>query len=281
MKINEIKQPKKINENLAGTLFGDRTLASIKGAFTGYGTKHQLAQDIFLRDFYQDALVSLTNGIKSGYINPELAGDQNQAPPASATSSASAPSTMQKMSPSELATAKSQNKIAPGTQTGMAPSPRLTPRERLMLQRQQKAVKENNEYLSLNKIFESIISEMDGGEQTSIAAYMMEWFERYMEGVNWENKRAAAEKYAKQIQDTYKTDGGKAAIKNFGKFAFAISGASGATPAGVKNAVPAQPAATAASSRRKLSPDQLAADLAALNPRERDEVLNKVKAATK
>ena len=69
MKINEINQSKQLDESLAGKMFGDVPMAAIKGLFTGKGTKHQLAQDIFIRDFYQDAITSLDNGIKSGYVD--------------------------------------------------------------------------------------------------------------------------------------------------------------------------------------------------------------------
>ena len=74
MKINEINQPKQIDESLAGAMFGDVPMAALKGLFTGKGTKLQLAQDIFLKDFYDDAYTSIDNAIKGQLVNPDLKG---------------------------------------------------------------------------------------------------------------------------------------------------------------------------------------------------------------
>jgi hypothetical protein len=79
MKINEIKQPTTVNEGvgdmlggLSRALVGDQATSAIKGMFTGRGTKSQLTQDIFFKDFINDAITSLQNGIKSGVIDPRL-----------------------------------------------------------------------------------------------------------------------------------------------------------------------------------------------------------------
>ena len=79
MKINEIKQPTIVNEGvgdmlggLSRALVGDQATSAIKGMFTGRGTKSQLTQDIFFKDFINDAITSLQNGIKSGVIDPRL-----------------------------------------------------------------------------------------------------------------------------------------------------------------------------------------------------------------
>ena len=85
----------------------------------------------------------------------------------------------------------------------------------------------------------------------------------------------------KEIENTYSKDGGKAAMQKLARIAFSISGPAGKIPAGAKNATPAPATPAPAAPRKRLNPEQLAADLAALKPREREEVLNKVKAATK
>lgn len=79
MKINEIKQPTTVNEGvgdmlggLSRALVGDQATSAIKGMFTGRGTKSQLTQDIFFKDFINDAITSLQNGIKSGVIDTRL-----------------------------------------------------------------------------------------------------------------------------------------------------------------------------------------------------------------
>lgn len=72
MKINEISQPKQIDEGIGSALIGDRAAAAIRGFFTGKGTKETQYQQAFLKDFYQDAITSLDNGIRGGFINKDL-----------------------------------------------------------------------------------------------------------------------------------------------------------------------------------------------------------------
>jgi hypothetical protein len=302
MKITELNKPKQIDEmsSLAGALFGEVPMAALKGLFTGKGGKHQLAQDIFLRDFYQDALTSLDNGIKSGYVDtnkeytpqkldPETKQpDAGQSNPTSAVPTNSptqvppAQQTGQQMSPQQTATAKMQTRA--GIQpTGQKMSAAQRTQAKLQAQKMRAAqkprpVKESG-YYKLNNIFENIVSEMDGeGESTtSITDHMIEWFGLYMNGVNWENKKAAIIPRIKQIQDTYSSDKGKAAIKNLGRLAYAISGKSGQLPKGAENAAQNVTGATAATKTK--SPEQLAADLAAQPPQVQDKIIKQVKDA--
>ena len=89
MKINEIKQPTIVNEGvgdmlggLSRALVGDQATSAIKGMFTGRGTKSQLTQDIFFKDFINDAITSLQNGIKSGVIDASLISEPTPSTPA-------------------------------------------------------------------------------------------------------------------------------------------------------------------------------------------------------
>jgi hypothetical protein len=297
MKINEINQPKQIDESLAGALFGEVPMAALKGFFTGKGGKHQLAQDIFLRDFYQDAVTSLDNGIKSGYVDPnkpynpepqvnpepqEKPAGNAAVPTISPTQVPPAQQTGQQMNPQQTATAKMQ------TRAGIQPTgQKMTAAQRTRAQLQARKMKaaqkpkpvKESKFEKLNHIFESMISEMEGEATTSITDHMLEWFGMYMDGVNWESKKAAILPQIQKIQDTYGTDKGKAAIKNLARLAYSISGKSGTAPAGAQNAV--QNVAPSIQPSRKTNPDQIAADLAALKPREREEVIAKVKAVTK
>lgn len=325
MKINEFNQPKKIDESLAGAMFGEVPMAALKGLFSGKGGKHQLAQDIFLRDFYQDALTSLDNGVKSGYVDPKLrsSSPSSNTQFGNATPSGAGPATS--ASGSTITTPNNPNPLnsptlpqsdatvntrvgatgspgsittgGPGAQarprTAPAPNPndqpykwapkgmKIGPNTKLSSLGATGKLAEST-YYSLNRIFESVVSEMDGGgDQTiSIADHMLEWFERYMSGVNWENKKAAIIPQIQKIQDTYGSDKGKAAIKNLAKFAYSISGTSGAMPAGAKNAVQNTTGIAPTQASGKLTPEQLAAELAALKPREREEVIQTVKKAT-
>ena len=138
-------------------------------------------------------------------------------------------------------------------------------------------------YHNLNRVFESVVSEMNGeeSETVSIADHMLEWFGRYMDGANWESKKAAVIPMIKKIQDTYGSDKGKAAIKNLAKFAYSITGQGGGFPAGAKNAVQNTTGITGTQSSGKLTPEQLAAELAALKPQDREKVIQTVQKATR
>lgn len=132
----------------------------------------------------------------------------------------------------------------------------------------------DRKYVKLNHIFESIVEAADGVQ--SITEYMIEWFDQYMQGVNWRAKQAVVLPAINAIEQTYSKDGGKAAMQKLARLAFSLSGPAGKVPAGARNAVPSAPAATTSN---KVDANQVAADLAALSPKEREEVINKVKAA--
>ncbi len=229
MKINEFNQPKQIDEGIGGALIGDANAAKIKGFFTGKGGKHQLIQDIFLTDFYQDALTSLDNGIKSGFVTTQPSAAPKEEPP------------------------------VPGASAGLIES----------------------RYQTLNYIFESIISEQEQPNQNSsisISEYMLDWFGKYMQGVSWESKKDKVLPYIQQVEKTYTSDKGRAAIKNLAKVAFSLSKIYGTTPpAGYADAAKNAPASQPSKGR---NPEQVAADLVALKPRERERVIQQVKKAT-
>lgn len=66
MKINEFNTPTQLNE---GPVW-----AAVKGAFSGQGTRQTRAQDIFIKDFVQDAITSVNNGLKGGWIDKNIKG---------------------------------------------------------------------------------------------------------------------------------------------------------------------------------------------------------------
>jgi hypothetical protein len=264
MKIEEFKKP--TNEAFAG----------LRGMFSGQGTFQTQVQDIFIRDFMQDALVSLNNGIKGGLVSTVASPDAAPAKPVEpATTAASAPA-VQKMTPRDLNIAKAQNKVAPGTATGTAPAARMTPRERLMLQRQAKAVKES-QYEKLDSLFESIIAEMDGSGQMSISQYLTTWFSKYMQGVNWTAGKTAVEAKIAQIEKEYPNNL-KKNLKELGSTALALSKADQQhTPAG------APPQYKKSSQANQTAPTQLKAaldNLAKTNPQAYNELLKTLRPAS-
>lgn len=337
MKINEFKKPKKIDESLAGKMFGDVPMSALKGMLTGKGGKHQLAQDIFLRDFYQDAITSLDNGIKSGYVDPKKpygattsttqptsqpntqfgnATPQNVGPatgaagtsitPKNATNALNAPTLAQPGTnvttkvgtpgtpgsiatggPGALAAPKPRAPTAPAASPAAKQDPndkqykwapkgmKITPNTPLSSLGATGKLAEST-YHNLNNVFENVISEMngEGEETTTITDHMLEWFGMYMDGANWESKKAAILPQIKKIQDTYGSDKGKAAIKNLARLAYSITGQRGSgMPAGAKNAVQNT---TGTQPANNLTPDQIVAALAALPREEQQKIMVQV-----
>jgi len=78
MKINEINQPKNLNEGtFMDLLLGPELAGKYKKT-----DRHAEAERLFLDDFIDDATVSLNNGIKSGLVDPKLTTSTTGAAPA-------------------------------------------------------------------------------------------------------------------------------------------------------------------------------------------------------
>ena len=334
MKINDFKQSPQTNEGLgdalggaARALVGDTAVSAIKGAFTGKGSKEQLTQDLFFKDFYNDALTSLQNAVKSGIVdvNAQTSANQQSAastpvstpasqqqPPTQPTQAQKKPKTAKpanyygNVSPSNVKAATPTanplsapvvnrgNTITANTTPGQpAPTrggitsggigynqnantssvrsatPTANPLSAPTVNKNSnvtanvkpgqpapasggitsggigykkptnKQVKEYYDYDRLNMIFESILEA--GAQPTeqveTIAQYMLEWFNTYMQGVNWKKYETKVMQLIQNIENSYRRDGGKAAIKQLAKAAYAISGSVNAR--GAQNAVSA------------------------------------------
>jgi hypothetical protein len=80
MKISEFKkleeqiEKQKLDELSLSSFIGDFGSAAVKSAFSGKGLKQQMIQDMFLKDFYDDAYTSLDNAIKGRVVNPKARG---------------------------------------------------------------------------------------------------------------------------------------------------------------------------------------------------------------
>lgn len=80
MKISEFKkleeqiEKQKLDELSLSSFIGDVGSAFVKGGFTGKGFKQQMIQDMFLKDFYDDAYTSLDNAVKGQLVNKDIKG---------------------------------------------------------------------------------------------------------------------------------------------------------------------------------------------------------------
>ena len=133
-------------------------------------------------------------------------------------------------------------------------------------------------YQRLNAIFESIV-EADGAD--SITEYMTTWFDLYMKGVDWRAKQNVVMPIIQEIQKTYATDQGRAAIEKLGRVAFSLSAPAGQPPAGSRDAGTSspEPKAPVAPKPATKSADEVARDLLALNATDRAAAIAKAQAA--
>lgn len=71
----QAKQKKQqLDELSLSSLIGDVGSAAVKSGFTGKGFKQQMIQDMFLKDFYDDAITSLDNAVKGQLVNKDIKG---------------------------------------------------------------------------------------------------------------------------------------------------------------------------------------------------------------
>lgn len=174
--------------------------AGVKGAFNGKGTQKQLTQDLFLKDFYQDAITSLDNAIKGYIVNPNLKSSPD----------GDKPKDIIKVDP---AAKKEEPEYYPVAES---------------------------KFHKLNALFESIVedgqaSKADG---VSISSYLFSWFDKYMQGVPWRNTyKPRIMQMLHGIEYAYPKGNWKQGIKTLGKAAYAISTASSRFPVGAKNAI--------------------------------------------
>lgn len=75
-KLEEQARQKKqqLDELSLSSLIGDVGSAAVKSGFTGKGFNQQMIQDMFLKDFYDDAHTSLDNAIKGQLVNKDIKG---------------------------------------------------------------------------------------------------------------------------------------------------------------------------------------------------------------
>lgn len=343
MKLSDLKkieeqvqqEKQKLDELALSSFIGDVGSALVKGGFTGKGFKQQMIQDMFLKDFYDDAVTSLDNAIKGQLVNKEIKGSltgsqqvdpadvgQDQGnPPADNTTTNTAPASTAPAAASKTAGAVAANKAQQQTsqninnyvkQAAQAINQAKDKNQKIALAKElvnamadRKGTPEWNNtvkgvegiikgggvdpgfanaavtnlragktmaearriyfinkliesvgltwndlglcvlkegknyyiaetrFVKLNQLFENILEATAGGQQ-SIAQYMLEWFNQYMNGVDWKSKESTVLPLIQAIEDSYPS-GFKRAIKTLAQTAFAISKSSPALPDGIKD----------------------------------------------
>lgn len=341
MKISEFNKPsqplqesEQLDELALSSFVGDFGAAAIKSLFTGKGLKHQMIQDMFLKDFYEDGITSLENAIKGGLVDPKIrgtdlgsgaadsgsteagvdpaavepaAGEPGAAPAAGAAKTAGGAAAYQAQQQTsqninnyvkqaaqainsttdknqkialtkELVNAMADRQGTPewnntvkgveGIIKGAGTDPSFasaaignlragkTMSEAWRIYFANKLVEAvgltwkdlglsvlkegktyyiaESKYLKLNNLFENIVNLTEDDGKQSISQYMLNWFNQYMQGVNWQPQKQLILGTLQDMENTY-PKGYKDKIKTLAKTAFALSKSSTAMPIGMKD----------------------------------------------
>lgn len=212
MKLNELN---KIEEGI---------FSAIKDRFQqgGYQTK---VQDIFIKDFVQDAITSLNNGVKGGLIDPSIKSNGKPAPGAAPTAQQQGQQPGQQQGQPQAQQQQGQQylgKIAPNAGPATKPAAPASPFQAPTLPKTTVSAKpstaskpggitsggagmsiKESPYDKMNRVFESIINIDEAAQLRTIGEFMLDWFHQYMQGVNWQTHRAIVQQKLDKLQDEY------------------------------------------------------------------------------
>lgn len=223
--------------------------SAIKDRFQ-QGSYQNRVQDIFIKDFVQDALTSLNNGVKGGLINPAAkstgsptSSSNAQSAPAAGTASAGTASAgttgqqyMGKVAPNAGPATKPASPASPFT-TPTLNQPKTTVSTTASPNSKPGSVTTGGAglkvaetpYDKMNRVFESIININEAPLARTIADFMMDWFTQYMQGVNWQSSKAIVQQKLNKLQDEYPKNANQN-LTDLARIGLALSKTS--TPAG-------------------------------------------------
>lgn len=255
--------------------------SAIKGIATGQGGKEQLIQDIFIKDFVNDAVTSVKNGIKGGWIDLNLS--SNTASPSSDVTSSDSESVSDTNAP-EKPTANKPNRspaeydlLKSAKKALKKPAFQQTATDRVAIQKARQAGLINEDtYSKLNVIFESIISETEHG--IGLSEFLMDWFSQYMQGVNWSKASGRVNQLLTTIENEYPRNFKKNLV-TLASLALAISKALAApkgAPPEYQQAVKSNKINARTSKQSRAELDQLVQSYAKTNPKRFKQLLKTV-----
>lgn len=216
--------------------------SAIKDRFQQGGYQTQV-QNIFIKDFVQDALTSLNNGVKGGLIDPNIktAGGASNVSSAQANNNAN-----DNASGGQQYMGKIAPNAGPATKPAAPASPFATP----TLNQPKTTVSASSggtskpgsittggaglkvaetPYDKMNRVFESIINIDEAAQARTVADFMMDWFTQYMQGVEWAGSKAIVQQKLDQLQKEYPNNV-KQNLTNLARVGLALSKAG--SPAG-------------------------------------------------
>lgn len=242
MKIKEVKtkKPKKpVNEiKLSSFLgnYGDALAKQTFGQAKGLTKQDIMASNIFTKNFVSSALSSLDSAIKGGLVLPPRKAPaapkapKPKAQPTPTTPQAAVDQRLQRAAASPTspeATAAVDARLQRAQQQTPGPTSVSDKLDRAAAQRGQVTNKKmlprvrESAYDRLNSLFESIVNEQ---AKYKIKDYLKTvWFPQFMKGVDYQPNQAKIDQLLQQVERTYHTDGGRAALTQLASLSFAIS----------------------------------------------------------
>jgi hypothetical protein len=303
MKINEFKKPKQIDEGMADNLFGAYNVPEkLRSMFSGQAAvaNPAKAQKIFINDFYSKIKLALDNAVKGGLVNPSITQfiqpQPNHPAPKPAPSPAPAPNTKPQTTPNASPAtpapvppkapkpagptsaqqtvdaarqhrqeiAKAQQVQAAGKAAAAKPGFQRTAADRIAMKA---AGLSEDAYDRLNTIFESIMEAGEEPQQQGIYQFVRNWYADYMGNLNWKAHEPQINKLLQNVQTSYKTDGGKAALSQLAQATYSLASGPAAGRNGSRPSYADNEYASPQQSIQNLPPEQIKKAMVSLHNR--------------
>lgn len=208
--------------SLINSLFGDNTI-SWKRLVNDKVGNHKAIQNLFLADFIQDAITSLDNGVRGGFINTKKKSqvvDGEEYTIESIVSSL----VLNSVPLSEAHVSKLYSLVEKDKLSHMG----------YVVEKKNDGFRlVENKHTKFKNLIETLIEDSAG--RLSISEFLNEWFTKYMQGVNWKSKSDYVHALILEIEKSYPNI--NQPLLKLAQTAFAIAKSSPNAPIGMKDAL--------------------------------------------
>lgn len=223
----------------------------VRGMFSGQGNAQTRAQDVFIKDFMQDIMTSINNGVKGGLVDvgakpgsPTAPADTTNAP------AGNQPAKVGEPAASTAPQTQYMGKIAPDARPATKPAAPANPLTAPTIASKNVTTKvspggtpgsitkggptftKESKYHTLNRIFESIVNIDEQEEKMPLADFLMSWYTQYMQGTDWQGSKPIVQNKINAIAKEYPNNL-KNNLKSLAQMSLALSksGAPAGAPA--------------------------------------------------
>lgn len=160
--------------------------------------------------------------------------------------------------------AKAQQVQAAGKAAAAKPGFQRTAADRIAMKA---AGLSEDAYDRLNTIFESIMEAGEEPQQQGIYQFVRNWYADYMGNLNWKAHEPQINKLLQNVQTSYKTDGGKAALSQLAQATYSLASATTAGRNGSRPSYADNEYASPQQSIQNLPPEQIKKAMVSLHNR--------------